>query len=184
MRTIITTFKRKFSSLFKTNPRLAIFSSVSLLIFIFGVTLFSFKYLLPDTQIAIAEANKQNSQTVKQIESAKISTDKKIKVHKPIIDVHIATTGMTYIQGAEVVSITGPTIVVSTIWNTLILQWTIHTNESYYGTRHFGTNFFNRKGERVSLLDIHVGDSITISGDLEANMTTPTIMANTIRTSY
>src|SRR3989344_995672 len=122
MRTTLHTLSKKFSSLFNESPRLAIFSSISLGVFIAGFLFFSFRYLLPNTQVAIAQEGKIENQRGKQEESAKISQTGKTQTRKPILEVHIANTGMAYIQGAKVLSVSGSTIVVETVWNAVKLQ--------------------------------------------------------------
>src|SRR3989344_723359 len=114
---------RKKFPLFKSNPHLAVFFSISIATFVLGFIFFAFTYILPGVEIVKAE----------EVEWTPPSG-------KSIMEVHIANNGMVFLQGARVESISGTTIVVSTSWNSIKLLWTIHTNASYFGPRNLGTS--------------------------------------------
>ena len=156
------TLKRKFP-IFKTDPKLAKFFSASLAVFVFGFLLFSFTYLLPDTKIARAEGTKSSVP------------------NKSILEVHLANNGMVYLRGAKVESISGTTLTVSTSWNAVKMLWTVRTDESYYGKRHFGTNFLDSKGKTFALADLRQGNVVNISGTLDPTHATPTVKADAVR---
>ncbi len=149
----------------KLSNFLKYFYSASVATFIFGSFLFAFTYLLPGAEVAKALDSKWTP-----------------PVGKFIQGVNIANSGMIYIQGAKVLSVSGNQIVVSVSWNVVKMQWTVNTNESYYNKRHFGTGFLDSKGNRVFITDIHAGDIISVSGVLDTNFADPTIKADFVRT--
>ena len=161
------TLAKKFP-LFESSPRLAVFSGISLLSFAFSFLLFASIYLLPHllpvTETAIAQSPKWTPPT-----------------GKSMMEVHIANNGLIFLQGAKVESITGKTIIVSTFWNLAEFKWTIQTDESYYGPRHFGTSFLDSKGKNISITDIKIGDNIVVSGNLNPSYKEPTIKADVVR---
>ena len=174
---MFTIFTKKISrkfSLLEINPRLVTFLCISLVTFFIGFTSFIFTFL-SDTRIARAETKSQSQNNIASLSKTK---------NKSILEVHIASTGMIFIQNAKVVSIDETNIMVSTSWNSLNLIWKIQTNELYYGKRHFGTSFLDSKGKILSINDIKIGNSITISGDLDTNSIEPIVKADVIRTSY
>ncbi len=160
---------KKILALFRTSPRLAAFCGLSVMTFLFGFTLFSFTYLLPGTETAKAE---------------NIKNQKSVQDSKHILELHIANNGMTYIQGARVVSISGVTITLAMAWNNVTLEWAVHTDESYAGKRHFGTRFLDHAGKYISISDIHVGDIVTVSGDLDTHVNGLAVKADTVRFSH
>ncbi len=160
---MMTKIRKKFP-LFLTNPRLAGFFATSLAVFIFSFLLFAFTYLVPAVETVKAEG-------------AKVSPSGSTV----ILEVHIANNGMVFLQGARVLSVSGPIFTVATSWNKIQLKWTVQTNESYYGPRHFGTDFLDTKGNILSIADIHEGSIVTVNGMLEASYAEPTVKADVIR---
>lgn len=142
------------------------FFKISLIILISGFAIFAFTYFLPRTEIVKAE----------EVEWIPHSG-------KSMIEVHIANDGLVFLQGARVESVSKQTIIVSTSWKATELLWTINTNGSDYGGRHFGTDYFDSKGNRIKMKDIRVGEIVLISGIFDVNQIVPTIKANVIRTS-
>lgn len=155
---------RKKIPLLQTNPYLGIFFGVSVIAFILGFLLFAFTYLLPSINIVKAEGLTWTPPS-----------------GKSILEVHIANNGMVYLQGANIESISGTTIVASTSWNNTKLKWTIYTNGSDYGKRHFGTSFYDSKGASITISDLHVGDIISVNGILDVNYMELVVKADVIR---
>jgi hypothetical protein len=155
-----------YKNFLKIKSKLSLrgFFEVSSLVFIFGVLFFSFTYLVPETGVVKAEV----------IENA-------LQNKSPILEVHIANNGMVYLQGARVVSVVGTTVTVSTSWKNTDLNWTVITNESYYGKRHFGTEFYDSKGKSISVSGIKVGNSVVVSGDLDSKSKELKVLAKVIR---
>jgi len=158
---------RKKFPVFKSNPRLATFFSISIATFILGFIFFAFTYILPGVEIVKAE----------EVEWTPPSG-------KFIMEVHIANNGMVFLQGARVESISGTTIVVSTSWNTTKLQWTIYTNGSNYGSRQFGTSFLDPKGDSITIKNINVGSIVSVNGTFNMSFVEPTVKADVIRKAY
>lgn len=158
--------KKILSTLFETNPKLAYFFTGASCVCAIGVVLFLFSYVSTTDVVRAQTARPQSHAS------------------KAILEVHIANTGLAFLQGVKVVSVDGTHITVTTSWNQVTFTWVIETNESYYGTRHFGTNFLDSRGGRVSIDSIQPGDNITVTGTLDTNHTdVPTIQADVIRTS-
>ncbi|MDO8594926.1 MAG: hypothetical protein Q7R93_05475 [bacterium] len=150
--------------LFKTNPCLAAIFSLSLATFVVGGLLFTVTSLVTGTEIAKAEEPEWSPPT-----------------GNFILGVHIANDGTVLLQGATVESISGTTITVSTSWNATKLVWAIHTNESYFGKRHFGTNFLDPRGARKAITDLHKGDVVRVGGTFDVQYAEPTVNADSIR---
>lgn len=150
--------------IFKTNPFLATFSSIAFGVFVLGSFMFTFRYMLPDTQVAEAAEMGQEA-----VDGA------------PIQEVHIANNGMVYIQGAKVLSVSDTTIVVYTFWGNTKFKWTVLTDGIKYGPRYFGTDFFDAKGNRISVKDIQVGSFITVNGTFDTTYSDPTLKADVVR---
>lgn len=152
----------------ESHPYVKNFFRVSVAVFVFGFLLASSVYLMPSTK------------TVRAQEPEQVASSGKSN-NKSILEVHIADNGMVYIQGARVVSVSGKIMVVSTAWNHMDLKWTIQTNASSYGKRHFGTSFLDSKGKEMDMKYIRVGDFITISGVLDMNSKETVIKADVVR---
>ena len=151
---------------FRSKPYIATFFTFSVLLFVFGFLLLMFTQILSGTQTVNAAETKWvpiNSTDV------------------PVLEVHIARNGMVLLRGAQIESIEDKSLVVSTTWNSTKMLWTITTNESYYKTRHFGTSFFAKSGERLALTDFKVGDIITVSGVMDVNSDGLKVKAEFIR---
>lgn len=155
---------KKTFPVFESSPFLSVFFSLSVSTFIFGLILFALIYFSPGTKIINAEVKKW----------APVKG-------QSVLGVNIANTGMIFLKGAQVVSVSETTIVVKTSWKVTKMQWVIHTEESYLGKRHFGTNFFDFKGNRLAITDVAVGSIISISGLLDTSYAEPTVDADFIR---
>ncbi|HBD25091.1 MAG TPA: hypothetical protein DEV73_03550 [Candidatus Zambryskibacteria bacterium] len=151
----------------KNNPYLATFFGVSFVVFIFGLIFFVAVYFMSSTEIVTA----QEPESVSSVSTS-------------IMEVHIANNGMVLLRGAKVESVSGTSIMVSTSWDNTKLQWTINTNGSDYGERHFGTNFFDSKGNKIDVKDLHKGNIISVSGVFNTNEVGLTVKADTVRVSY
>ena len=64
------------------------------------------------------------------------------------------------------------------------MSWVIYTNGADYGPRHFGTTFFDSKGNNITIKNIRVGDIISVEGVINTSFIEPSIKADVIRISY
>jgi hypothetical protein len=158
--------RQKFS-VFKDSPILAGFASLAIGVFVLGFFMFGLSYVFSSVDTVKA-------QNLNWVPSSGAS----------ILEVHIANDGMVFLQGARIESISGPNMKVSTTWKETKMFWTVYTNESYYGSRHFGTDFFDSKGIRLSIQDLHVGNVISVNGVFDVTSSQPSIQASVIRASY
>ncbi|HEY4509011.1 MAG TPA: hypothetical protein VJC13_01860 [Candidatus Paceibacterota bacterium] len=148
----------------ESHPYLKNFFYISVAVFVFGFMVFFSVYLIPNTKVVKAEVS-ENS----------------VSLGKSVLEVHIANNGMVYLQGARVLAVSGTTVLVSTSWNHMEFKWTIQTNASNYGKRHFGTSFLDSKGKSGTLNDIRVGDFISINGLLDMNSSEVVVKADVVR---
>lgn len=159
---------RKKFPIINKNPYLATFFGISVAVFVIGFVFFSITYLFSDTEIVIAEV-------VDEVEAGN---------RKSILEVHIANSGMVYLQGARVESVSGSRLVVSTTWNNIKLEWGVNTNGSDYGKRHFGTQFYDSKGNKLTIADIRVGSVVSVNGFFETGVSGLILKADFIRKVY
>ena len=161
-------------SLLNARPYLKTLLSVSFSVFAIGILSLSFSLVPPRVEVAQAQGLETDQVT---LQPARVSQVKKA----PIFEIHVANNGMVYIQGAHVESVSGTNIKISTSWNTVKMSWTIRTNETYYGPRHFGTSFLDQKGSRLAIGDIQVGDVVAVNGMFEAGQSELVVKADTVR---
>ena len=162
----MATLRKKFP-IITSNPLLAIFCSFSIVFLVFSVIVLLLNYSFSGVEVVKAEETKPIQDR-----------------SKLILEVHIASTGLVFLQGAKVESIiSSSSFVVSTSWSNTVLSWIINTNESYYDKRHFGTDFLDSRGVNVSMSDISVGDYISVSGVLDTKSIVPTVKADVVRVS-
>ncbi len=170
----------------ESKPQLAVFVSVSIGTFVGGCFALVVAALPPRTDFARAsdtEGRKQEFST--QTKALALATVPQLQTDvekRPIQEVNIANNGQVYIRGARVESVSGTTIMISTTWNSTKMQWLIHTNASQYGKRHFGTKFLDRSGEMISLSDIRIGDTVSVSGSLRKDQADLVVDADVVRT--
>jgi len=91
----------------------------------------------------------------------------------PLIEVHIANNGLTYIRGAHVVSISGSTIRTEVTLGAGTFVWSIETS--------YNTQFYAQSGAKIALSDITPGDYLTVTGKLSSAGDSPTVSADIIR---
>lgn len=90
-----------------------------------------------------------------------------------MLETHIANDGLVLLRGARVTAVSDDIIHVGMVWGSSYFTWAATTG-------HY-TKFLDSKGEKESLSDIAVGDTVTITGRLRANDTEPTIEADFVR---
>ena len=146
------------------DSRVAIFLVISTSVFVVGFIGFSFSLLYQTTNVALAETA-----------PATVSTN------KPILEMHVANSGLVFLQGAKILSIDGTTLTLSIEWNKMNFLWKVNTNGTKYGKRYFGTQFIDTKGEHIMIEDLKVGDIVTVSGTLDPNASAMTVNAEVIR---
>jgi len=110
-----------------------------------------------------------SGQAAAEIAAAEASPAKKT----PILEVHIANTGLMLLRGARVVSISGTVIRVGMTWDSADFVWMLETN--------YNTKFTTSKGEKGALKDIEVGDIVTVTGQLTGGDAEPTIDTEFVR---
>ena len=88
-------------------------------------------------------------------------------------EVHIAGSGLVLLRGARVLSVSGNTIEVGMTWGSSEFKWSVHTN--------FSTKFLDRDGEKASVTNIHIGDVITVTGNVTQSGVRPVIDADIVR---
>lgn len=93
----------------------------------------------------------------------------------PVREVHIANTGLTLLRGARVLSVSGSTVHVGMAWGGSEFTWAVQTN--------YSTKFFSAQGEKDSLVNIHVGDIVTVTGKISQGGVKPFINADIVRKS-
>jgi hypothetical protein len=169
---MMTYLRKKFPFL-QDSPRMATFFGVSSTVFIVAF-LFSFiSYLSGGVEFAKADAKEEKTS------AALTSTVESNKT--PILEVHIANNGMVYLQGARIEAINDKVIIVSTSWNDTKLNWTIYTNESYFESHHFGTDFLDSKGAHITINEMRVGDIVSVNGTLNPGSGDIGIKASVVR---
>lgn len=97
------------------------------------------------------------------------------------LEIHIADNGLVLMRSARVVAVSGTTILVSTTWGLADFRWVVRTNATSYETHNFGTRFLSRDGTKLSYMDIHEGDLVTITGALDSTASEPTLNADSVR---
>lgn len=162
-------------SFLQARPHLRTLLSVSAAIFACGVLSLTLAIVPPHIELALAAT--ETAQSNKAVAERTRSSDE----HAPILEIHIANNGMVYLQGARIESVSGTSIVVSTSWNAIKMLWTIRTDETYYGPRHFGTNFLDQKGNRLAVGDLRVGDVLKVNGIFEAGQREFVVQADMVR---
>ncbi|MCR4328900.1 MAG: hypothetical protein NUV53_05355 [Patescibacteria group bacterium] len=90
-----------------------------------------------------------------------------------MFEIHIASNGAMFLQGARVISITSDGMHVITEWDSGDFTWGVQTN--------FFTKFTTSKGEKMTSESIHVGDVLTVSGKLIKGGSSPIIAADFVR---
>ncbi len=91
----------------------------------------------------------------------------------PILEVHIANSGLMLLRGARVLSVSGSTIHVGMTWDSNTFTWALDTN--------YNTQFLNIKGEKGALGDIQAGDTLIVTGTLTTAGSEPSIDTKTVR---
>ena len=91
----------------------------------------------------------------------------------PMLEIHIANNGLVLLRGARVMSISGSTVHVEMTWGVSHFTWIVQTSSN--------THILTPQGESTTLADIHIGDSVTVTGMLSAHTTESTIDAEFVR---
>ena len=133
--------------------------------FAFALALFIFSF--PPHQAAAEEGTTQNPAATAS--------------HLRPLEMHIANNGLILLRSARVEEIQGTTITVSTAWGSAQFKWIIRTNASYSESHQFGTKFRDRDGNKSSLGDVSIGNSVTITGMLDPAAQEPTVDADSFR---
>lgn len=97
------------------------------------------------------------------------------------LEVHVAADGLVLLRSARVVAAQGDTVVVSTAWGSADLRWNVRIDSNSFGKHNFGTQFLTRDGAKVSSLNLHAGQPVTITGMLDATAGEPTLVADSVR---
>ncbi len=100
-------------------------------------------------------------------------TDISPKKKPAMFEIHIASNGAMFLQGAQVISISGDSIRVVTAWDSGDFTWGVQKN--------FFTKFITAKGKKTTFASIHIGDILTVSGKLIKGGAEPVIDADLVR---
>ena len=92
-------------------------------------------------------------------------------------EINVANDGLVYLENVRVDSISGTVLTVGIAWGRAIFPWVIDTQGGKGGTRYIRANGDNTG----SINDLHVGDTISITGMLDTTMAQPTIDAQYVR---
>ena len=91
----------------------------------------------------------------------------------PVAEIHIASSGLTYLRGAHVASVSGSIIRTEITLGAGVFIWNI---ESGYSTQFYGPS-----GIKETLSDIKPGDYLSVTGKLTSAGNAPSISADVIR---
>lgn len=130
-----------------------------------------FKTPAPLVNALSSSSSQTNAANTVYLSSNAATTTK--SVDTPIQEVHIANTGLILLRGARVLSVSGSTIEVGMTWDSSEFTWSVQTN--------FSTKFMNAKGEKESVTTIHIGDVVTVTGNVVRGGMRPIINANIVR---
>lgn len=101
----------------------------------------------------------------------------------PVLEIHIANNGLTLVRDATITDIHGSTLLVSSKWGSQEFKWIVLTDASTFENRTFGTRFWTKDNQPMSLGNLRVGDRITVTGMLVTSAIDPTIDATAVRSS-
>lgn len=85
----------------------------------------------------------------------------------------IKQNGHVKVMNARVTGISGNTFSASATWGSLIMNWTVNTNDN--------SNFILNQGSKGSLAQIEVGHMVAFEGTLDGTASTPTVIARMVR---
>jgi len=89
------------------------------------------------------------------------------------LELHIANNGLTLVRGARITSLSGGSIGLLISWSGAELRWSAHTA--------YGTEILDNTGNKATFGSLHVGDIVTVTGQLDQGGGTPSITAQYIR---
>lgn len=101
--------------------------------------------------------------------AAAASVGKKAPMH----EMNIANNGLTLLRGGSVLSNDRGTMRVAITWGAGNFIWTVTTDS--------GTQFLTSTGEKRTIADIAVGDSVTVTGMLTSSGAEPVVNADYVR---
>lgn len=130
-------------------------SIVFLSLFLFQAhadTLFSNMFAVSDVSSAPAGTVNLAPQNVP------IATASTTVAHTQMIEMHIANDGLVLLRGAQVVSVSGNSVHVALLWGTSNFAWDLEITSN--------TKFLGSSGEKESLSQLAVGDTVTATGML------------------
>lgn len=91
----------------------------------------------------------------------------------PSLGLHIANNGLTYIEGAKVVSISRSSMTVSSDWGGAELVWNVRLNGK--------TRFIASDGEKTDFENFEKGDYVNVTGDFISATPQLSLEAETVR---
>lgn len=161
----------KLHTFFIADFRLTSFLVASGMFFLFCMAVFFSILAFPSrTQVAEASALKEQHDRA----NAGIQSDLPVSAGT-LLEMHIANDGLVFMRGARVTSVSGKSIVVAIAWGSMGTSWVVHTNDA--------THFATRGGDKIALSKINIGDSLTVTGNLNQGASQPTIEASAVRRS-
>ena len=91
----------------------------------------------------------------------------------PQLEIHVANNGLVLLRGALVTAVSGTTLTLEGAWGKAQFVWEVQTDTQ--------TKFFRTNGSVGALTDIHVGDTVMATGNIDSSESHPTIRALYIR---
>jgi len=144
-----------------TYKRIRPFVFVSVVVIAGGIMYFELSMRLEDSfSTAIVYANEYGS----------------IEATAPMSELSIANSGFIHIEGARIVSISVPRIVVKSTWESTEFTWFVVTNDQ--------TRYIRSDGEASTISELAAGNYIEISGKLAAGSTGLIIDASFVRNMF
>ena len=90
------------------------------------------------------------------------------------LEVHLTDNGKVIVRGAKITAINGTSLTATTTWGSVVMSWTVNTDNS--------TNFVRRFGGSSGVSEMAVGDIISFKGNLVSGTASPvTVLAKTLK---
>ena len=90
-------------------------------------------------------------------------------------EIHVTRDGKTSVSGAKIMQMAGNTLFTRLYWGDAFVRFTVKTNAN--------TKFLRATGEATTIAEINNDDLLDITGELESQSETLTIMASSIKNS-
>ena len=94
-------------------------------------------------------------------------------VSPPQLEMHVANNGLVLLRGAVVTEVSGTTLTLDGSWGKAHFVWEVQTDSQ--------TKFFHTNGTIGELNDIHPGDIVMATGNIDTSASLPTLHALYLR---